>query len=498
MVKWGKYLFSNYLIMSVKTPKLTQEEQACFEKVSKVPEAERQSVFASNCSALKEHSRNIVRELLKKPKQTIAWAVLIWAWAVSPLQAWTPSPQETQKVEQSQTTQETFDSSKVPEAFKENIKLINSKLEEWRKTWEFTKLDWFKISDWTPNSLASSLNNAPDVEFSKLTKLWHIATVEEINNKTVDLQLFWEDLINWVFDLNGDKSWLTTWIDRKKFTPEKLETYMKDLSWQKERMSKKLLLWGNEIDKWKRHKDTILWALQILDYCVQNWVFHKTEARRRCVTAVITILNFATLNEELKQWDAGYFDIMTDLSNQAWEFLILTQKWVHLTRLVVSWKTYTFPSDDDIANDPVLSQFPILKWIWTKSLNLIGEKLKNNWNILTLDDLRNEKEKIVSEKEKIVSETKELKNINDYYNNINKKYQEIISLTKEYNNHKNDSTWDEIKRQLLSDFSDLSQYKKEIELKLNETQKLTYKKEYEDLLVRIDEVLKIQQAQKLG
>ena len=120
--------------------------------------------------------------------------------------------------------------------------------------------------------------------------------------------------------------------------------------------------------------------------------------------------------------------------------------------------------------------------------------IKNNWNILTLDDLRNEKEKIVSEKEKIVTETKELKNINDYYNNINKKYQEIISLTKEYNNHKNDSTWDEIKRQLLSDFSDLSQYKKEIELKLNETQKLTYKKEYEDLLVKIEEILKTQQA----
>ena len=57
--------------MSVNTPKLTQEEQACFEKVSKVPEAERQSVFASTCSALKELSRNMVRELLKKPKQTI-------------------------------------------------------------------------------------------------------------------------------------------------------------------------------------------------------------------------------------------------------------------------------------------------------------------------------------------------------------------------------------------------------------------------------------------
>ena len=109
--------------------KLSQE-QICLEAVNKAPEAEKKSVFEKACA------------LVRNKTKVAALALSLWiSW---PALASTPAPQETQKVEQTQTTQETFDLSKAPLAFVKNIKLINSKLEEWRKKWEIKTLDWFK------------------------------------------------------------------------------------------------------------------------------------------------------------------------------------------------------------------------------------------------------------------------------------------------------------------------------------------------------------------
>ena len=133
--------------------------------------------------------------------------------------------------------------------------------------------------------------------FKWLTSFDRIPNSKQLKEKNMDLQTYWEELIKATYDVNGDKSWMTKWLDRQPLSKEELDDYKKSLEERQTNMINKLWVWLAEWDKWLRNANqTISLTMWMLWYCVDNGVFSKTEAWKRCVTTTTTILHYATLN----------------------------------------------------------------------------------------------------------------------------------------------------------------------------------------------------------
>lgn len=411
MVKWGKYLFSNYLIMS--KDKLSQE-QICVEAVNKAPEPEKKSVFEKACA------------LVKNKTKVAALALSLWiSW---PALASTPAPQETQKVEQSQEIViDGLNLNELPPEFKDNLVSIKNKFDAKSKEEKLNIPLRIEKTSWKEWDIVNDMSLAPKKTFKELT--WSDTfTISIVNDKQEEIDTY-SPTVKALYNMSDLRSWYRIWKEKRIPTDEELKDYVLKKVWYDKEAFDSLWLKYDEKEAKEYHEWILNWIYEVPErdkwlWKIQDWIqlysewkidaavtddaeklFNEwiknlklnpsREAYRRLFIDSFTLAFLKNL--KVKQLDN---EMIKDGSNQVWEYLQFVD---NNSQVLKIWfwdtevdKVYLFPSKESINKN--LWNYKFFENFWTDSLKIFNSEA--SWTI----DLLLSKIRLKSSEEELAKE----------------------------------------------------------------------------------------------